>query len=116
MTSAGIMAEFPEVQWYDYTKNPNRLKPEYRRKYIPANYHLTFSRSESNEDDAQQVIKWGGNVAMVFDHLPKTYWGCRVVDGDQSDARFLDGQNVIVGLVAKGRAKQDKSGFVISAR
>jgi hypothetical protein len=35
-----------------------------------------------------------------------------VIDGDTDDLRFLDPQNVVVGLRAKGKAKKDKTGFV----
>ena len=44
--------------------------------------------------------------------LPATWRGIRVVDGDESDLRFLDDPCVIVGLRAKGKAKGDASGFV----
>ena len=39
-----VMDMFPDVQFYDYTKIPNRYN-------VPSNYHLTFSRSESNDQD-----------------------------------------------------------------
>jgi hypothetical protein len=35
-----------------------------------------------------------------------------VFNGDDSDLRFLDPKNVIVGLYAKGKAKSDTTGFV----
>jgi hypothetical protein len=99
---------FPEVQFYDYTKIAKTFEKE-----LPKNYHLTFSRSENNENECFEVLKKGYNVAMVFDKLPKTYKGYKVVDGDKSDLRFLDKKGVIVGLSAKGKARHDKSGFVI---
>ena len=49
---------------------------------------------------------------MVFDQIPADYYGRNVVDGDDSDLRFLDPVGVIVGLKAKGEAKRDDSGFV----
>jgi hypothetical protein len=58
-------------------------------------------------------LKAGGNVAAVFKTIPKTWKGFPVVDGDETDLRFLDGKNVIVGLKAKGKAKKDTSGFVV---
>jgi hypothetical protein len=110
-----IIAEFPEVQFYDYTKVITRMKRFCEGKF-PANYHLTFSRSESNWTDCQEVLKAGGNVAAVFyKQLPPQYDGFNVVDGDLSDLRFNDSKNVIVGLKAKGKAKNDDSGFVIFA-
>jgi hypothetical protein len=61
------------------------------------------------------------NVAVVFNTkkgkpLPKTYYGIKVVEGDDTDLRFLDSKRVIVGLRAKGNAKKDRSGFVVEVR
>jgi hypothetical protein len=100
-----VMELFPQVQFYDYTKLPNR-------RNIPSNYHLTFSRSESNE----HLIPQGMNVAVVFDSLPDVWMGRKVIDGTETDLRFLDEQNVVVGLLAKGKAKKDTSGFTILRR
>jgi hypothetical protein len=110
----GIMEKFPNVQFYDYTKVPSRFIGE-RKASMPSNYHLTFSRSESNEQTAKLISNLGHNVAVVFENLPKKFWGKRVVNGDNTDLRFLDGRNVIVGLTIKGRARHDKSGFVVRA-
>jgi len=104
-----IMDAFPHLTFYDYTKRSNR-------KNIPSNYHLTFSQSESNSDEALGVLVAGGSVAVVFDELPKTYKGFEVISGDESDARFADPKNVVVGLKAKGKAKKDSSGFVVITR
>jgi hypothetical protein len=109
----GIIQKFPQVQFYDYTKGFNRMNNFLNGK-LPANYHLTFSRSESNEFMVQSVLEKGGNVAVVFrNKLPEFYCGKRVVNGDENDLRFLDGKNVVVGLVEKGKAKSDSSGFVV---
>jgi hypothetical protein len=107
-TLTGIMKEFPNVQWYDYTKVLKRLKKE-----IPKNYHITFSKSEINEMDARWALNLGFNVAVVFDKLPETYLARPVVNGDETDTRFLDKKGVIVGLTAKGKARKDASGFVV---
>ena len=100
-----IMEMFPTVQFYDYTKLPNR-------RNVPSNYHLTFSRSEVNE----HLIPQNMNVAVVFDSLPEVWNGRRVIDGTETDLRFLDPQNVVVGLLAKGKAKKDNSGFTVLMR
>ena len=97
-----IMEMFPTVQFYDYTKIPNR-------KNVPSNYHLTFSRSEVNEN----IIPSNMNVAVVFDVLPDTYMGRTVIDGTETDLRFMDAENVVVGLVANGKAKKDVTGFTV---
>ena len=117
MTGKNLMDRFPDVAYYDYTKNPNRIKPSYRVD-LPRNYTLTFSASESNGEDVARAISWGVPVAMVFSGIPKTAkipslrWGLRIVDGDKHDLRFLDKAAGIVALRAKGEAKKDSTGFV----
>ena len=110
------MGDFPKVKFYDYTKNPIRMK-KYLDGGMPNNYSLTFSLSETNKPIALQILKRGGNVAMVFatkdeKKLPKEYMGYKVVNGDRDDLRFKDKQNVIVGLKMKGKAMYDETGFV----
>ena len=107
-TRFGIMEEFPEVQFYDYTKVLNRLKQP-----IPKNYHITFSKSEDNEMDCRWALNLGFNVAVVFNKLPETYFARPVISGDETDVRFEDARGVIVGLTAKGKAKKDLNNFVV---
>lgn len=104
-----LIESFPEISFYDYTKVHKRFE-----KKLPSNYYLTFSRSECNESEALKLLEKGFNVAVVFQQLPKTWKGYKVIDGDISDVRFLDPSAVVVGLKAKGKAKKDKSGFVIN--
>lgn len=108
-----LFTEFSTVQFYDYTKITKRML-RYCNQELPDNYHLTFSRSESNDSDVKQVLNEGGNVAVVFkDKLPKKWNGVKVINADETDQRFLDPKNVICGLLAKGKGKKDSSGFVI---
>lgn len=112
-----LMRRFPEVKWYDYTKNPARIRA-FLAGRLPPNYFLTFSRSECNGEVALELARAGANVACVFgikkgEALPKKWAGRPVIDGDLHDLRFLDGRGRIVGLRAKGQAKRDESGFVI---
>ena len=98
-----IMALFPNVQFYDYSKIANR-------RDLPANYHLTFSRSESNAADVAKALANGMNVAVVFATkkgaaLPATYLNREVIDADTTDLRFLDKAGVICGLRGKGKAR-----------
>jgi len=110
-----IFDMFPQVTFYDYTKSPERMTA-FLAGDMPKNYHLTFSRSETNGAIAESILKSGGNVAMVFrKSLPVQYLGARVVNGDDTDLRFLDGAGKIIGLIEKGKAKKDDSGFVIEA-
>lgn len=109
----GIIQKFPLVQFYDYTKNPLRMKNFLAGKF-PPNYHLTFSRSEENQSSVEEIASLGGNVAVVFrNELPEKYLDKSVVNGDESDLRFLDKKSVVVGLSMKGKAKKDESGFVV---
>lgn len=102
----GVIQKYPHIQFYDYTKIPNR-------KNLPDNYSLTWSYSAANKQYAKSRpdhLNW----AVVFrDGLPKEFLGRKVIDGDENDLRFLDPQNVVVGLKAKGKAKKDESGFVV---
>jgi hypothetical protein len=110
-----LFTMFPDVQFYDYTKIANRAM-KHAAGWFPANYHLTFSRSETNDTQCQQVLAMGGNVTVVFDtkDIPATWNGHEVVNGDKTDLRFLDKQGVVVGLYAKGQGKKDTSGFVVA--
>jgi hypothetical protein len=104
---------FPQVMFYDYTKSPERMTA-FLAGEMPKNYHLTFSKSETNGAIAESILKSGGNVAMVFrKSLPAKWLGVDVINGDETDLRFLDGAGKIIGLVEKGKAKKDESGFVI---
>ena len=104
------------IQWYDYTKAPLNV-----RRNVPSNYHLTFSRAETaeNQRNAQEYIKAGFNAAVVFKaekhKLPAEFEGMPVLDGDIHYMRFKDQGGHWVGLSAKGAAKHDKSGFVVQA-
>jgi hypothetical protein len=111
-----IFEVFPDVQFYDYTKNYLRFD-----KVLPSNYHLTFSRSETNGDKAMELLSRGVNVAIVFDKLPETYNGFKVINADETDLRFLDEKGgVICGLKYKkmtgkgaNNALAFESGFAI---
>jgi len=120
-----IIEEFPNVIFYDYTKEFNRMGK------TPPNYHLTFSRSELNERSALKTLKKGHNVAVVFGPgkvhnreklvfpkgtskagqtlLPSVWFGYKVINGDVHDLRFLEQQPegsepVVIGLIGKGAA------------
>ena len=106
-----LSKKYSNLKFYDYTKSIHMFK-----KYQNSRYSLTFSKSEINQDQVDEVLKLGGNVAAVFSgkQLPTEYKGYKVINGDASDYRVNDPKNVIVGLLAKGDAKKDSSGFVIS--
>ena len=110
-----LFAEFPMVEFYDYTK----IAPHKYRRNLPANYHLTFSRSESNHSECLRYLGEGGNVAIVFDSgdgsIPDTIEGFPAISGDEDDIRLpgRDGTGVWIVLKPKGgNARRDTSGFV----
>lgn len=106
---SNIFDAFALHQFYDYTAVLGR-----KVKHIP-NYHLTFSAKENNTEDVMSAMLDGMNVAVVFGPTLPQRWsvlGRPVIDGDESDLRFLDPKRVVIGLKAKGRAKKDKTGFV----
>jgi hypothetical protein len=116
-----IFELFPNVQFYDYTKNHLSFD-----KDLPSNYHLTFSRSENNHKKSLELLKRGFNVAVVFglnknQSLPKTYMGFEVINGDENDLRYKDKQNVVVGLHyknltgagSKGKNDYSENDFIV---
>ena len=107
---------FPDAHFYDYTKSEARMMSD-----RPANYDLTFSRSEDNGDAVGRVLAAGQKVAAVFAVRPKserlgrpcalpvgrTWMGAPIISGDAHDARFRDpkpepGVGLIVALSLKG--------------
>ena len=105
------LLQYDKVFFYDYTKSLPRAKryKNYR------NYTLTFSKSETNQKEVNEALNLGINVAAVFgSDLPKTYKGIKVIDGDKSDLEMIKFKSIILGLKAKGKARKDTSGFVIT--
>ena len=102
-----------DVQFYDYTKMPNRVIKQYAPREAgshfnklghPANYHLTLSHTgtghaESNDADVVKVLEKGGVVASVYQrgkknkkptHFEDVKTGKRypVANGDDDDNTF----------------------------
>jgi len=109
-----IFEMFPDINFYDYTKNPS--------KYINKveNYHLTFSYTGRNWKSCEALLKQGHNVAMVFNvkdesQLPKTYKGYEVVNGDLTDYRIDDAKGIIVGLKWKRIANREAEQQVLNS-
>lgn len=107
----GIIQAYPSVQFYDYTKLANR-------KDIPTNYDLTFSYSgvAAYQSQVKIALEAGMRIAVVFakqSSFPDRYLDRPVVDGDDTDIRHIDSVHSVVALYAKGKAKQDRSGFVV---
>jgi hypothetical protein len=110
---ANIFEMFPDLQFYDYTKIPNRST------HTP-NYDLTFSYSGVPEFQpyVRKALGDGYRIAVVFrrrEDIPVEFLGTTCVDGDDSDLRHEDPHGVVVALYAKGKAKKDTSGFVVDS-
>ena len=117
-----LAEQLPEVQFYDYTKIVKSLTRD-----LPENYHLTLSYDPQTVpwETCQLAMRQGFNVAVVFDtrkgqDLPAYYSDIPVLDGDETDLRFLDKSPLgkcgcIIGLRAKGLAKLQNN-FVVEVR
>lgn len=109
-----IFEIFPNVQFYDYTKNVLKFINK------PANYHLTYSYTGRNWNECTKVLEQGHNVAMVFNvrkeaDIPAMYKGYAVVNGDETDYRVKDGKGLIVGLKWKRIANKDNEAKVLNS-
>ena len=98
MNGKNIFEMFPDVIFYDYTKNFNKVKNN-----IYPNYDLTYSYTGRNLDKAVEVLKMGLNVAVVYNAkrnelLPETFEGYKVINGDLTDFRIDDEKGCVVGL------------------
>jgi hypothetical protein len=92
-----IFELFPEVSFYDYTKNPAKFVNK------ADNYHLTFSYTGRNWDLCKVLLAQGYNIACVFKakneiDLPKYFDNYPVINGDLTDFRIDDAKGIIVGL------------------
>jgi len=117
---------FYGVEWYDYTKLANRI--------VPKCYDLTFSYSGEPlfRPFVRKAIDNGMRIAVVFrnqdsykdcesfvDTLAlyrqrdKVLGGMPIIRGDDHDARFIEDDNCVVALYAKGKARNDTSNFVV---
>lgn len=109
-----IFEIFPDVQFYDYTKNPNKFEN------IAPNYHLTLSYTGRNWKQCTEMLAKGFNVAMIFNvkHenlIPAMYKGYNVINGDLTDYRVDDAKGIIVGLKWKRIANRDNERKVLNS-
>lgn len=101
---ASVIDVFPDTQFYDYTKHAARM---FRSR--PKNYHLTFSLTENNSEQASRVLQAGMNVAAVVTRKEGYLFGYPVIDGDINDQRYLDPKASVVGLSPKGSLVTNQS-------
>lgn len=104
-----IYAEFPTVQFWEYTKRPDLAL---KLNKLP-NVQATYSHNEYTTNRIMGAMLANEiNIAMVFDlwsriggDLPAQVGSVPVIDGDIHDLRFLDPKGVIVGLRLKSITK-----------
>jgi hypothetical protein len=105
-----FILDYPDVQFYDYTKDPTRAFRYATDPSWPKNYYLTFSYSEINMAWCLIMLRLGVSITVPFnlslgeeyhktdkagrrhEHaiLPKTIFGKNIVDGDLFDMRFFE--------------------------
>lgn len=112
------------VQAWDYTKSKARALRVLRSS---STYSLTYSHAGRDRlADTLEVLEAGGGVAVVFDtprgeNLPTSWRGFPVINGDASDARFLDrvlgGAPLVGGYVIglRFKAARDPQGYLREA-
>ena len=109
-----IFQIFPEITFYDYTKHPSRNLAGKTSN----NYDLTYSFSAITPKPISikgLINPANKRAAVVFQKqadIPSEFRGWPVVDGDDTDVRHIEPEGVVVALYAKGKAKNDTSGFV----
>ena len=112
---SSIMDQFPDVQFYDYTKKARRFHGQRQ----PDNYRLMllYSGAKHYQSQGQSFLKSYSDapMAVVFrnKNFPWTFMGREVINGDNSDWVNVNHRGVVVGLVAKGPAKTNTNGFVV---
>ena len=114
VNNKNIFEIFPDIQFYDYTKNHNKFNN------IAPNYHLTLSYTGRNWDKCIDLLARGFNVAVVFNvkherDLPAMYKGFNVVNGDLTDYRIDDAKGIIIGLKWKRIANRENERKVLNS-
>jgi hypothetical protein len=111
-----IVNEFPNVQFYDYTKNKNMMIKNKNK-----NHHYTFSGSmfsDYSRGQLKQAINEGLNIAIAFNtkeskkdtlKIPKQLFNNKpLVSFDDTDVRFKDKRGSVGYLKRKGSNIQQR--------
>jgi len=106
----GVPQRHPNLFFYDYSKLSARLGK------TPDNYRLMFSYSGAAKykKHVTRALSADVPISVVFrGDMPAQFLGRPVIDGDRSDLLNVMAGPVIVGLVAKGKAKTETGPFVV---
>jgi hypothetical protein len=93
-----LIKRHPEVTFYDYTKSPFNM----RLSANLDNYHITFSYAgPDNVEHCAEALSRGHNIAIpvVKGDIDRLLESGRGYTLDESDARFLDSDEVRFGLL-----------------
>jgi hypothetical protein len=102
-----ILEIFSDVQFYDYTKMPQRMA--LAKKY--PNYDVTLSFNGYNSNICRSYRDNGGKVAVVFlGKMPKTFMGFKCEDGNNDDMRYLNSPSSVIFLHYHRTANDYKNG------
>jgi hypothetical protein len=118
---------FIAVQFYDYTKHPTASRPEETR---PRNYHWTYSVSErTSENEIGKTIDIRRPLAVVVSirsgkvkgsesmrPIPEFWGGIPTIDGDATDARYLNETGKVVLLRRKHTMRDDHPMITTAAK
>jgi len=96
--------QYPQIQFYDYTKVNGRLKFNNLPNYdLTLSYYHNPKTGKNNLKQCLDYLRKGGNIAFIYGQdMPKTWNGFDVIDGDSTDLRFLDKKGLAVALYVKG--------------
>lgn len=109
-----VINAFPDVQFYDYTKDPERVEL--------ANYHLTFSYSQASKariNHYKQAIQRGQSIAFPL-ITSEFEQACALPDCysmDETDLRFLDNAGkygILKAKVTENLKEGVKNKFLLS--
>lgn len=109
-----IIQKNPNIMYYDYSKSKKRVLQNNLK-----NYHLVFSRSETNNEDCREILRNNKSIAVVVTKELKNRLlidptiNYNLVDGDLHDLIFKHAEGSIILLKSKGDGNKDTTGFVI---
>jgi len=112
-----VIRSFPDIQFYDYTKNPAFLKLS---ESFPS-WHITFSFSGRNLEACRKAVGMGINIAFPVvgkKDVAKLIAQGKGFDMDKTDLRFLDtekgGAGILTVKETPGTAEGIEKGFLLS--
>lgn len=112
-------SDLPWERWLDCTRWPNLHIYDYTawpvdRRPTPKSYDITRSIKETHSvSDMKKMLAAGSRIAVCVDIkrkdvVPSSILGVPAIDGDKTDARFIEPSPAVVVLRPKGSARKYK--------